>query len=80
MRKKGVPIDDVDVPECSNWFPQMQKEVRRIYCGLPLALAATDLVSQLLPPYASPWLTDYLMHPFVMTLRWLGWEKGNRPR
>ena len=75
VRKKGVPIDDVDVPECSNWFPQMQKEVRRIYCGLPLALTATDLVSQLLPPYASPWLTDYLMHPFVMTLRWLGWEK-----
>ena len=21
------------------------------------------------------WLTDYLMHPFVMTLRWLGWER-----
>jgi len=75
VRKKGVPIDDVDVPGCSNWFPQMQKEVRRIYCGLPLALAATELVSQLLPPYTSPWLTDYLMHPFAMTLRWLGWEK-----
>jgi WbqC-like protein family len=75
VRNKGVPIDDVDVPECSTWFPEMQKQVRRIHCGLPLALAATELVSQLLPPYTSAWLTDYLMHPFVMTLRWLGWEK-----
>jgi len=54
VRKKGVPIDDVDVPECSNWFPQMQKEVRRIYCGLSLALAATELVSQLRPPTLAP--------------------------
>ena len=75
VRKKGGPIDDVDVPDCSTWFPEMQKEVRRIYDGLPLASAATELVSQLPPPYTSIWLTDYLMHSFLMTLRWLGWEK-----
>jgi hypothetical protein len=75
VRNKRVPIDEVDVPEPSTWFPDMQIEVRRIYAGLPLASAASELVSQLLPPYTSPWLTDYLMHPFVMTLRWLGWEK-----
>jgi len=73
--EKGVPIDQVDVPDCSTWFPEMQKEVRRTYGGLPLAWAATELVSQLPPPYTSPRLTDYLMHPFVRTLRWLGWDK-----
>jgi len=75
VHRKGVPIDEVDVPEPSTWFPKMQQEVRRTYGGLPMASAATELVSQLLPPYASPWLTDYLMHPFVKTLEWLGWEK-----
>jgi len=75
VRKKGVPIDDADVLECSTWFPDMQKEVRRIYGGLPLASAASELVSQLLPPFTSPWLVDYLMHSFVMTLKWLGWEQ-----
>jgi WbqC-like protein family len=75
VHRKGVPIDEVDVPEPSTWFPEMQQQVRQTYSGLPMASAATELVSQLLPPYASPWLTDYLLHPFVMTLRWLGWEK-----
>ena len=55
VQKNGVPIDDVDVPECSPWFPDMQKEVRRIYSSLPLASAASELVSQMLPPYTSPW-------------------------
>jgi hypothetical protein len=73
--KKGVPIDDVDVPDHSTWFPELQKEVHRIYARLPLASAADELVSQMLPPYTSPWLTDYLMHPFIMTLQRLGWEK-----
>ena len=73
--KKGVPIDDVNVPECSTWFPEMQKEVRRIYGSLPLASAASALLSQSRPPFTSPWLIDYLMHSFVMTLNWLGWEK-----
>ena len=75
VRTRRVPIDEVDVPEPVTWFPGMQKEVQHIYRGLLLASAATALVSQLLPPYTSPWLTDYLMHPFVMTMRWLGWEK-----
>ena len=75
VSEKGMPIDRVGVPERSNWFPQMQKEVRRSYSGLPLASAATELVSQLLPPFPSPWLADYLMHPFVMTLEYLGWGK-----
>src|SRR5208337_4158032 len=39
--KEDVPIDDVDVPECSTWFPEMQKEVQRIYGSLPLASAAS---------------------------------------
>lgn len=75
VHRKGVPIDEVDVPEPSTWFPEMQQEVRRTYRSLPMASAATELLSQLLPPYASPWLTDYLMHSFVMTLKWLVWEK-----
>lgn len=75
VHRKGVPIDEVDVPEPSTWFPEMQQEVRRTYSGLPMASAATELISQLLPPCTSPWLTDYLMHPFVMTLSWLGWER-----
>ena len=73
--RKGVAIDDVDVPDPSTWFPGMQAEVRRTYSGLPLGAAASDLVSQLLPSYTSPWLTDYLMNSFVVTLKMLGWKK-----
>jgi len=75
VQRKEVPIDDVEVPDLSTWFPEMQNEVRRIYAGLPLASAASELVAQLPPPYTSPWLTDYLMHAFVMTLNQLGWKK-----
>jgi len=75
VHRRGVPIDEVDVPESATWFPEIEQQVRRIYSGLPMASAATGLVSQMLPPNTSPWLTDYLLHPFVVTLRWLGWEK-----
>jgi len=77
VRKKGVPIDDVDVPDCSTWFPKLQEEVHGLYRGLPHASAAVELVSQLLPPYPSPspWLVDYLMHSFVKTLEWLDWKR-----
>jgi WbqC-like protein family len=75
VHRRGVPIDQVEVPEPDTWFPEIQQQVARIYSGLPMASAATGLVSQMLPPYPSPWLTDYLLHPFVVTLRCLGWEK-----
>jgi len=75
VHRKGVLIDEVDVPESATWFPEIEQQVRRIYSGLPMASAATGLVSQMLPPNTSPWLTDYLLHPFVVTLRSLGWEK-----
>ena len=75
VHRRGVPIDQVEVPEPDTWFPEIEQQVARIYSGLPMASAATGLVSQMLPPNTSPWLTDYLVHPFVVTLRWLGWEK-----
>jgi len=75
VSKKGFAIDDVPVPDRSNWFSDLQKQVHHIYSGLPLAEAACDLVSESLPDFDSPWLTDYLMHAFVVTLQRLGLEK-----
>lgn len=63
VHRKGVPIDEVDVPDPSTWFPEMEQNVRRTYGGLPMASAATELLSQLLPPYTSPWLMDTWCNP-----------------
>lgn len=68
VRTKCVPIDQAEVAERSSWFPKMQQELQRAYSGLLKASAAAELLEESMLGITSPWLTDPLMHAFVMTL------------